>query len=142
VVLYDFGCVRTFEPRHVQAIAGLVSALRADDHRAVMAAASAFGFDVSTSERQGLLLRFARGFFFPMLGRGPSRIPADRAAALKDLIADKRALAKLSVPAHAMFLLRLRFGLYAVLSRLEAEVDWGALEERLSSGVRATPTGR
>ncbi|MER2561419.1 MAG: AarF/UbiB family protein [Myxococcaceae bacterium] len=136
VVLYDFGCVRTFEPRHVRALAGLVSALRANDHRAVMAAASAFGFDTSTPERQALLLRFTRGFFFPVLQRGAARIPADRPAELKDLLADKRALAKLGLPPHAMFLLRLRFGLYAVLSRLEAEVDWGALEERLSTAVR------
>lgn len=136
VVLYDFGCVRTFEARHVQALAKLVSALRANDHRQVMAAATAFGFDTSTTERQALLLRFTRAFFFPVLRHGAARIPADRPAELKDLVADKRALAKLGLPPHAMFLLRLRFGLYAVLSRLEAEVDWGALEERLASDVR------
>ena len=137
VVLYDFGCVRTFEPRHVQALAKLVSALRANEHREVMAAATAFGFDTSTPERQALLLRFTRGFFFPVLQRGAARIPTDRPAELKDLLADKRALAKLGLPPHAMFLLRLRFGLYAVLSQLEAEVDWGALEERLSTDLRA-----
>lgn len=137
VVLYDFGCVRTFEPRHVQALAELVSALRANDHRAVMTAAAAFGFDTSTAERQALLLRFTRGFFFPVLQREAARIPADRPTELKTLLADKRALAKLGLPPHAMFLLRLRFGLYAVLSTLGAEVDWGALEERLSSDVRA-----
>ncbi|MBL8934459.1 MAG: hypothetical protein JNM69_07890, partial [Archangium sp.] len=136
VVLYDFGCVRTFEPKHVQALARLVSALRTNDHRAVMAAATAFGFDTSTAERQALLLRFTRAFFFPVLGRGAARIPADRPAELKELVADKRALAKLGLPPHAMFLLRLRFGLYAVLSQLEAEVDWGALEERLATDVR------
>jgi hypothetical protein len=29
-----------------------------------------------------------------------------------------------------LFLFRLRFGLYAVLSRLQAEVDWAGLESR------------
>jgi hypothetical protein len=37
---------------------------------------------------------------------------------------------KLSLPGRFLFLFRLRFGLYAVLARLGAVADWGALESQ------------
>jgi len=54
---------------------------------------------------------------------------------------DKLALAKLRLPGRLMFLLRIRFGLYAVLSRLGAVCDWSALERRLAaeSGFASRP---
>lgn len=137
VVLYDFGCVRRFEPVHVAALADLVAALRRDDVAALTDAGRRFGFDVATPERVALLQRFARAFFQPMLVRGPSVIPQDGPVELRQLMADKLALARLGLPRHALFLLRLRFGLYAVLSRLGARLDWGGLEERYAADTRA-----
>lgn len=136
VVLYDFGCVRRFEPDVVRALADLVAALRRDDHAALVEAGRRFGFEVGTPDKVELLTRFARAFFQPMLARGPSAIPQDGPVALGQLMADKLALARLGLPRHALFLLRLRFGLYAVLARLGATLDWGALEEGLAADVR------
>ena len=136
VVLYDYGCVRVFQPAIVRALADLVAALRSSDHERLDDAALRFGFTARTPEQRALLERFTRGFFQPMLTRGPSVMPPDGPVDLQRLVADKFALAKLGVPPHAMFLLRLRFGLYAVLARLGAKLDWGELETSLASAPR------
>lgn len=141
VVLYDFGCVRRFRRDHTQAFAGLVRALQTGDLPALLAAAEAFGFKVSGTSQAATFERFARAFFAPMLVRGPSVIPPDRAVELRDAMQDKLALSKLGVPAHLLFLLRLRFGLYAVLAKLGARLDWGALELELASSSPKTATG-
>jgi hypothetical protein len=41
---------------------------------------------------------------------------------------DKLALARLRLPGRLMFLFRIRFGLYAVLSRLGSVCDWAGME--------------
>ena len=46
----------------------------------------------------------------------------------RGVLHDKRFLIGLRLPARLLFLFRLRFGLYAVLARLGASVDWAALE--------------
>jgi predicted unusual protein kinase regulating ubiquinone biosynthesis (AarF/ABC1/UbiB family) len=135
VVLYDFGCVRTFTPALTTALADVVAALRRDDQALLHDAALRFGFTATSTDQRALLERFARGFFQPMLARGPSVIPRDGAVDLKRLVSDKRALAKLGLPRHAMFLLRLRFGLYAVLAQLGSRLDWGELESNFAASA-------
>ena len=44
----------------------------------------------------------------------------------------KQKLLRMRLPGKLMFLFRIRFGLYAVLSRLGAELDWSALEDELT----------
>jgi hypothetical protein len=41
-----------------------------------------------------------------------------------------------ALPGRLLFLFRLRFGLYAVLSRIGAVVDWAALESSWAATVR------
>jgi hypothetical protein len=50
----------------------------------------------------------------------------------REILRDKRALMKLSLPGELLFLFRLRFGLYAVLSRLGAVADWSGIERELA----------
>lgn len=128
VILYDFGCVRRFERVHVEAFRAMGLALRANDRVAMVRAAQRFGFTLRGDDAPALLERFARSFFAPMLVDGPSVIPPDTAVDARQLAQDKRALRKLGLPPKLLFLLRLRFGLYAVLSRLGARCDWAALE--------------
>ncbi len=135
VVLYDFGCVRSFSKAHREAFAQMSEALRANDRGALLDAAARFGFRAEGAEQEASLERFARAFFFPMLVRGPSLIPADGAVDMKQVVKDKRAMAKLGLPRHMLFLLRLRFGLYAVLSQLGARLDWGELEREAAGGA-------
>lgn len=128
VVLYDFGCVRRFSAAQTAAFAGMVRALDQGDRQALAATAGQFGFRVKSDERLELLERFARGFFAPLLVHGPTVIAPDEAFEARQVISDKRAMMKLGLPPHLLFLLRLRFGLYAVLSSIGARQDWGALE--------------
>jgi hypothetical protein len=48
------------------------------------------------------------------------------------------ALAGLSLPGKLLFLFRIRFGLYAVLSRLGSVADWGALESAWASSTEVS----
>jgi hypothetical protein len=109
-------------------------AVRGDDERQIQAALSAIGmprpaadFDVT----RGLL----RGFFAPLLTPGRHAIPADRAVAIGEVVKLKRKLMKMRLPGKFMFLFRIRFGLYAVLSRIGAELDWSALEDEVTGDL-------
>jgi len=128
VVVYDFGCVRRFERRHTHAFSQMVLSLREGRTAALLRAARDFGFGIEGPEQEATFERFACSFFAPMLVRGPSRISPDGAVETSQMLRDKRALAKLRLPPQLVFLLRLRFGLYAVLATLGSTADWGALE--------------
>jgi hypothetical protein len=39
---------------------------------------------------------------------------------------------RMRLPGKLMFLFRIRFGLYAVLARIGAEIDWASLEGELA----------
>ena len=47
----------------------------------------------------------------------------------------KRRLMRMRLPGRLLFLFRIRFGLYAVLARLGAELDWAALEDELAGNL-------
>jgi hypothetical protein len=126
--------VREFDRDTVGALVDLSRAVRADDERQIQAALGAIGmprpaadFDVT----RGLL----RGFFAPLLTSGQRAIPADRAVAMGETVKLKRKLMKMRLPGKLMFLFRIRFGLYAVLSRIGAELDWSALEDDVARDV-------
>ncbi|MFT3711443.1 MAG: AarF/ABC1/UbiB kinase family protein [Archangium sp.] len=138
VVVYDFGCVRPYERRHTRAFSAMARALRDGDRSALLTAAREFGFRLDGAENEQTFERFAKSFFAPMLVRGPHVIPPDGAVEASQMMRDKRALAKLGLPPHLLFLLRLRFGMYAVLASLGARADWGALESDWSCGGTAT----
>lgn len=137
VVVYDFGCVRRYEARHTRAFSAMATALREGQRSDLLRAARDFGFGLQDAEREAVFERFARSFFAPMLVRGTNAIPPDGAVEASQMMRDKRALAKLGLPPHLLFLLRLRFGLYAVLSSLGARADWGALETACASRAPA-----
>jgi hypothetical protein len=44
----------------------------------------------------------------------------------------KKSLLRLRLPGKLMFLFRIRIGLYAVLARMGARLDWIELEEELA----------
>lgn len=131
VVVYDFGCVRSFEPTLRRGFASLAAATRDDDPGAIVAAITALGGRPPRDAKSRAHLReLLRSFFGPLLHPGARRIAADEGLGARDLLRDKRAIIGLQLPARLLFLFRLRFGLYAVLSQLQAEVDWAGLESR------------
>ena len=129
VVVYDFGCVRTFDPPLRRGFARLAAATRDDDMDAAAAAIERLGGRASRDAAGRAHLReLLRGFFGPLLTPGKRRIAADEGFGARDVLRDKRAILGLRLPGRMLFLFRLRFGLYSVLARLESEVDWAGLE--------------
>ena len=142
VVVYDFGCVRTFAPGMVAALARLVAAVRADDSRVVGEAMAGLGARPPTdAEGQRHLRELLRGFFAPLLHPGARRIDPGAGLEAGRVLRDKRALMRLRLPGRLLFLFRLRFGLYAVLARLGAVADWAELESRWAEEALTGPRG-
>ncbi len=132
VTVLDHGCAREFDPRTVSALASLSRAVRRDDARAIQEALRNIGmprpaadFDVTRS--------LLRGFYEPLLASGRHVVAADRAVALGETVKLKRTLLRMRLPGKLMFLFRIRFGLYAVLARIGAELDWAALEDEVTA---------
>lgn len=129
IVVYDFGCVRRFDPALRRGFARLAAATRDDDEPELLAAIAAIGGH-APKDRHGRdhVRQLLRAFFAPLLAPGKRRIEPDAGLAGPGVMRDKRAIINLRLPGRMLFLFRLRFGLYAVLSRLQAEVDWATLE--------------
>jgi predicted unusual protein kinase regulating ubiquinone biosynthesis (AarF/ABC1/UbiB family) len=131
IVLYDFGCVRRFDPRLRQGFARLAEATRRDDPAAMAEALAAIGSrPPQSADSRARVRRLLRGFFAPLLSAGRRAIALDEGAEGREVLKDKRAILDLGLPARTLFLFRLRFGLYAVLARLGAQADWSSIEQR------------
>ena len=131
VTILDHGCVREFEPDTVAWLARLSRAVRADDARGIQTALGAIGvsdpardFDVTRS--------ILRGFYAPLLEPGRHRVEPDQAISMGQVAKLKKSLLRLRLPGKLMFLFRIRIGLYAVLARMGARLDWIELEEELA----------
>ena len=134
VTILDHGCVREFDRDTVLALVRLSRAVRDDDARRIQAALGAIGTPEPTADfdvTRGLV----RGFFAPLLTPGRHAIAADRAVAMGETVKLKRTLMRMRLPGKLMFLFRIRFGLYAVLARIGAELDWAALEDELAGDL-------
>jgi len=131
ITVLDHGCAREFDPQTVSALISLSRAVRRDDARAMQEALGEIGtpkpavdFDVTRS--------LLRSFYAPLLTSGRHVVATDRAVALGETVKLKKTLLRMRLPGKLMFLFRIRFGLYAVLARIGAELDWAALEDELT----------
>jgi predicted unusual protein kinase regulating ubiquinone biosynthesis (AarF/ABC1/UbiB family) len=131
VTILDHGCVREFEPNVVLWLARLSRAVRADNASDMQTALAAIGmanptrdFDVTRS--------VLRGFYAPLLESGQHRVERDQAVSMRHVAKLRKSLLRMHLPGKLMFLFRIRIGLYAVLARLGAKLDWIALEEELA----------
>ncbi len=137
VVLFDYGCVRVFEPEVVGAFVALARAVRAGEEGRMRSALRGLGAEPGPSAKAFSRIRaLLEGFFAPMLTPGPHPIDASVALDLRQVASDKLAIARIRLPGTLLFLMRLRFGLYSVLARLGAVCDWGALEAGWADGPR------
>ncbi len=136
IVVYDFGCVRRFDPALRRCFAQLAAATRDDDLAGMIATLTALGGRVPEGAADQAHMRaLLRGFFGPLLIAGKRRIAVDEGLVARELMRDKHALLDLQLPGRMLFLFRLRFGLYAVLAQLQAEVDWAGLEDGWARAV-------
>lgn len=133
VVVFDYGCVREFEHEVTQAFVAMANAVRADDREGICEALRGLGAEPSSNDAAYThVRRLLRSFFRPMLTAGPQCIDGRLVVDMGQVARDKLALARLRLPGKLMFLFRIRFGLYAVLSRLGAVCDWAAMERRFA----------
>jgi predicted unusual protein kinase regulating ubiquinone biosynthesis (AarF/ABC1/UbiB family) len=135
VTILDHGCVREFEPDLVQALICLSRAVRDDKSQAIQTALVMLGmrnpsldFDVTRN--------LLRGFYAPLLKSGRHAVTPDRVISIRQVAKMKKTLLRLHLPGKLMFLFRIRIGLYAVLARIGAKLDWTELEEELASEVK------
>lgn len=143
VLILDHGCVRELDRDTVRAFARLGQATRDDQRLGIEAALTALGGRPVKSDRgYELTRRLLRSFFAPLLVPGARAIEAGVALKPREIMRDKRAMMDLRLPGRLLFLMRIRFGLYAVLARTDACLDWQAMEsalaeEALSLGAQA-----
>ena len=111
----------------------LAEAVRVDDRARVCAALRGLGAEPSSNDAAYVpLRRLLRSFFRPMLLEGPRPVEGRLVVDFGQITRDKLALARLRLPGRLLFLFRIRYGLYAVLSRLGAVCDWAAMERRFA----------
>ena len=136
VVVYDFGCTREFPRDTVRSLARLAHAVAANREGDIRAAFLELGGDIPAGpEAFEHVHRLLRGFFMPLLTPGPHVVDGTVSFAMGEVIRDKRMLMRLRLPGELLFLFRIRFGLYAVLSRLGACCDWSSMERSLADSV-------
>jgi predicted unusual protein kinase regulating ubiquinone biosynthesis (AarF/ABC1/UbiB family) len=132
LVVLDHGCVREFDEATVAAIANLSSALRADDERRIWSSLEMLGVQNPRGPGFDVTRRMLRSFFAPVLQAGVRPMAAAVSLDARDIMRTKKAMLQLRLPAKLLFLFRIRFGLYAVLARIGAELDWQAIEAEFS----------
>ena len=131
VTVVDYGCVRRFDATTVQQLAALSTAVRGGGEREMRSALAALGARDPGPGRFTPTADLLRAFYAPVLRSGAHVVDAGVTLEARSVIANKRAIARLHLPGQMLFLFRIRFGLHAVLARLRACVDWGALESAL-----------
>jgi predicted unusual protein kinase regulating ubiquinone biosynthesis (AarF/ABC1/UbiB family) len=133
-VILDHGCVRRFDAPTVASLVQLARAVRDDDAGRIREAMQRLGArDPLPGPAFDQTRRLLRGFFSPTLVPGRRRLQAGVGIETGSIVRDKRALMRLHLPGRLLFLFRIRFGLYAVIARLGAELDWQGLEDEFSS---------
>ncbi len=135
VVVFDYGCVRRYEPDAVQAFVRLARAVCSDDDEGVRQGLAGLGAEAPKDAKAFAHVRgLLQDFFAPMRRQGAHRIDGHIAIDARKMTADKLAIARMRLPGKLLFLFRIRFGLYSVLARLGAVCDWGALERGWAEG--------
>lgn len=136
VVIYDFGCAREFDRDSVRALARLAHAVEGDREMEIRSAFQSLGGEIPDGDKAyAHVHRLLRGFFMPLLTLGPHVVDGSVNMAMGEVIKDKRMLMRLRLPGKLLFLFRIRFGLYAVLSRLGSRCDWSAMEHALAEAA-------
>ena len=134
VTILDHGCVREFEPGVVAWLARLSRAVREDDASEIQTALAAIGM-THPSRDFDVTRAILRGFYAPLLEPGRHRVEPDQAISMGQVARLRKSLLHLRLPDRLMFLFRIRVGLYAVLARIGARLDWIDLEEELADSA-------
>jgi predicted unusual protein kinase regulating ubiquinone biosynthesis (AarF/ABC1/UbiB family) len=134
VTILDHGCVREFDPDLAAGLVRLSRAVREDDVAGTQAALSAIGMADPLQEFDATRA-LLRGFYAPLLDSGRHTVTPDHAISIRQVAKMKKSLLRMRLPGKLLFLFRIRIGLYAVLARIGARLDWQALEQELAESA-------
>jgi len=132
--ILDHGAVREFPRQTVRALATLSRAAQTDTYEALdraflglglVRAGKRYDFDATRS--------LVRSFYGPLLRDEVLGIEPAEARPFQSVLASKRKLLALDFPPLLLFVLRIRFGLMSVLSRLGARANWYQIERELAN---------
>lgn len=134
--LFDFGCVRVFEPGFIEGILVLYQALREENPKKTFEAYEIWGFEHLTEEVVEVLNLWARYLYAPLLEDKVRYIHPDlniqEGQTLARTIMEKlKGLGGIEPPRAFVFMDRAAVGLGSVFMRLKAQLNWHQLFEEL-----------
>jgi predicted unusual protein kinase regulating ubiquinone biosynthesis (AarF/ABC1/UbiB family) len=132
VAIVDHGCTRRFSGDSVRRLAHLTLAVQRNEAGELDAAIREAGI-VTRNADLPLARDLMHAFFDPL--HDPASANQARME-LGELIQAKRRLMRLQIPGEYLFLLRIRFGLAALLGRIGAEIDWAKRESDAASAAK------
>lgn len=127
--LMDFGCVRIFAPRVVEAVIDLYRALERGDRELAIAAYRKWGFDQLDPEVIDILNEWAAYLYSPLMDDRPRLIDETASSRYGREVAIRvhqrlRDVGGVTPPREFVFMDRAAIGLGAVFLHLRAEVNW------------------
>lgn len=137
VTFLDFGCVKHFEPRHVEAMKAMEWAVLHDDAEVLRQVFIDLGFlhgnDIPSADE---IMAWYRPAYEPVLAEQPATYTREFAAEAVRRQFDPlgpwgRIVRAFDVPRDFVFLNRIFVGLNSVLAGLDATADWRALADEL-----------
>lgn len=134
--LFDFGCIRIFQPTFIQGVIHLYEALKHDNPKAMVEAYNLWGFENLTPDIIDIMSHWARLLYEPLLDDRVRPIQASSDHPKGWEIASKvhDALHKaggLKPPREFVFMDRAAVGIGSVLMRLGAQANWHRIFESL-----------
>jgi predicted unusual protein kinase regulating ubiquinone biosynthesis (AarF/ABC1/UbiB family) len=133
VAMLDYGSTREFGRAFVRKLVVLTDAVHTDTRDALHDALVGLGM-VREGEKYDFDLArdLVRSFYGPMLRDDVVPIGEGAAMSLRAVFEGKRELLKFHLPRELLFVLRIRFGVMSVLSRLSAHANWYRLERQFA----------
>ncbi len=136
VNLMDFGCVRIFRASFVKGVIDLYHALDRDDEALAISAYETWGFRNLSREVIGVLNRWARFVYAPLMEDRKRRIQETESGVYGRDVAEEvhgelRRLGGVRPPREFVFMDRAAIGLGSVFLHLKAEINWHRLFHNL-----------
>ncbi len=134
--LFDFGCVRTFDPSFVQGVLHLYRALKANSEVQMAEAYDLWGFENLTKDLREALTLWAKFLYGPLLDNRIRPIDEDyngiRGKEIAKQVFQKlRDSGTVKPPREFVFMDRAAVGLGSAFIRLRAELNWCELFEEV-----------
>jgi predicted unusual protein kinase regulating ubiquinone biosynthesis (AarF/ABC1/UbiB family) len=137
--LYDFGCVRVFEPKLIEGVINLYRAFQNNDHDLMVDSYEKWGFKNLTKEIIEILNLWAEYLYEPLMEDKKrlinEELSSNKGKEIASIVHKKlREIGGIKPPRSFVFLDRAAVGLGAAFMRLEAKLNWHNLFHELIEG--------